>query len=328
MTSREGMGVYVTRTLPEPGTTLMQRAGLGVDQHESDRPPSRAELVEHVEGKQGLLCMLTERVDAELLDAAPTLRVVANLAVGYDNVDVEAATERGVVVTNTPDVLSEATADLTWALILAACRRLGEGDRLVRSGEWEGWSPTQLLGSSVHASTIGIIGMGKIGRAVARRARGFGMTVLYHNRRPDPVAESVLTAEFVGLDRLLHDADIVTIHTPLTVATRHLIDSRALSRMRSSAVLVNTARGPIVDEAALVDALRAGAIAAAGLDVFEREPALASGLAELPNVTLAPHIGSATVDARSAMVRLCSENIIAVLAGDRPLTAVNPEVGV
>jgi glyoxylate reductase len=318
--------VYVTRPLPEPGTTLLRRAGLRVDQHEHDRPPSRDELLRHAAGKQALLCMLTESVDAALLDAVPTLRVVANLAVGYDNVDIGAATDRGVVVTNTPDVLTEATADLTWALILAAARRLVEGDALVRSGVWDGWSPTQLLGWPVHARTMGVVGMGKIGTAVARRARGFGMSVLYHNRRPDPVAESVLSAKFVDLDRLLREADVVCIHAPLTDSTRHLIDARALELMRPSALLVNTSRGAIVDESALVEALRSGAIAAAALDVFEGEPSLAAGLTELPNVVLAPHIGSATVDARSAMVRLCSENIVAVLSGDRPITPVNPDV--
>lgn len=325
MTEQVVPSVYVSRPLPAPGTSLLRAAGFDIDQHEVDAPPARPDLLAHVGGKSALLSMLTESIDGELMEAAPALRVVANLAVGFDNVDVAEATERGIVVTNTPDVLTEATADLTWALTLAAARRLGEGDRLVRSGEWEGWSPTQLLGQSIGGSTIGIIGMGKIGRAVARRARGFAMTVLYHNRTPDPTAESELGARFVDLDTLLRESDVISIHTPLTDATRHLIGGDALERMKSSAVLVNTARGPVVDEAALVDALRAGTIAAAGLDVFEREPALATGLVELPNVVLAPHIGSATIDARSAMVKLCCDNIIAVLTGDPPLTPVNPE---
>jgi glyoxylate reductase len=311
--------------LPEPGTELLTAAGIDVDQHQPDVPPAREELLEHAAGKAALLAMLTERVDAELLDAAPELRIVANLAVGYDNVDVEAATQRGIVVTNTPDVLTDATADLAWALILAAARRLGEGDRLVRAGDWEGWSPTQLIGQSVWGRTIGIVGMGKIGTAVARRARGFDMRVLYLSRSPKPEVDDALRAQRVDLGTLLRDSDVLSIHAPLTPDTRHLIDAGALDQMRSSALLVNTARGPVVDEAALVDALRSRSIAAAGLDVFEREPALAAGLA-LDNVVLAPHVGSATVDARSSMVRLCCENIVAVLSGEHPLTPVNPDV--
>lgn len=318
--------VYVTRPLPEPGTAPLEAAGFVVDQHPRDEPPGVDELRTHAEGKDALLTMLTERIDAELLDGAPTVRVVANLAVGYDNVDVGAATERGVVVTNTPDVLTDATADLTWALLLAAARRVVEGDALVRSGRWAGWSPTQLLGRPVAGRTLGILGMGTIGRAVARRARGFEMDVQYHNRRPDRSAEAALGARYVELDQLLATSDVVTVHAPLTDATRHLLDADALARMPPHAVLVNTARGPIVDEAALVEALRAGRLAAAGLDVFEREPSVADGLAGLDNVVLAPHIGSATVDARGAMVRLCCENVVAVLSGDRPLTPVNPEV--
>jgi glyoxylate reductase len=314
---------YVSRPLPAPGTAALTAAGIDVDQHELDSPPSREQLLEHVAGKQALLSMLTERVDAEVLDSAPELRIVANLAVGYDNVDVGAATDRGVVVTNTPDVLTEATADLAWALILAAARRIGEGERLVRAGAWRGWGPTQLIGQSVWGRTLGVIGLGKIGSAVARRARGFDMRILYHTRSPKPEAEAELGARRVDLHTLLREADVVSLHAPLTDETRHLVDAAALGHMRRSAVLVNTARGPVVDEAALVDALRAGAIAAAGLDVFEHEPALSAGLAELDNVVLAPHVGSATVDARSAMVRLCCENIVAVLAGSRPLTPVN-----
>jgi glyoxylate reductase len=246
--------------------------------------------------------------------------------VGYDNIDVPAATERGIVVTNTPDVLTEATADLAWALLMAAARRLGEGERLVRAGEWEGWSPTQLLGQAVWGRTIGIVGMGKIGTAVARRARGFGMTVLYNNRSARPDAEAELGARWVDLPTLWRDADFVSLHAPLTDATRHLVDAEALAHMRNTAVLVNTGRGALIDEAALADALRAGTIAAAGLDVFEREPAVDSDLMLLDNVVLAPHIGSATIAARSAMVRCASENIVAVLEGDPPLTPLNPEV--
>lgn len=314
--------VYVSRPLPAPGTAMLDAAGLVVEQHTVDAPPSRAELLERVADKDAILSMLTERVDAGLLDAAPKLRIVANLAVGYDNVDLDAAAARGIVVTNTPDVLTEATADLAWALLLGAARRVAEGDRLVRSGEWSGWSPTQLLGQSVHGRVLGIVGMGKIGEAVARRASGFGMQVRYHNRHRRPDVEQALGARLVPLDELLRECDVVSLHAPLTDETRHVIDADALAAMPSHAVLVNTARGALVDEAALVAALRRGEIAAAGLDVFEREPALTDGLAALDNVVLAPHIGSATVDARSAMVRLCCENIVAVLAGRPPLTPV------
>jgi glyoxylate reductase len=313
---------YVTRPLPEPGTALLEAAGIGVDQHEPDSPPSREELLAHVADKDAVLTMLTERVDAEVMEAAPGLRIVANLAVGYDNIDLDAAARRGIVVTNTPDVLTDATADLAWALILSTARRIVEGDRLVRAGEWRGWSPTQLIGQSVWGRTIGIVGLGKIGAAVARRARGFDMRVLYASRSKRPDVDESIGAQHVDLDTLLRESDVVSIHVPLTDDTRHLIDADALRRMRPSTVLVNTARGPVVDEAALVEALRTRSIAAAGLDVFEREPSLEAGLVELDNVVLAPHVGSATVDARSSMVRLCCENIVAVLAGDPPLTPV------
>ena len=315
--------VYVSRPLPEPGTKLLAVVGIEVEQHPHDRPPTRDELLAGLRGKQALLCLLTERVDADVLDAAPDLRVVANLAVGYDNIDVAAATARGVVVTNTPDVLTEATAELTWALILAAARRIVEGDRLVRSNQWKGWSPTQLLGTSLTGKTLGIFGMGKIGAAVARRARGFAMQVVYTNRTPNTAVEAEIGARRVAFGELLERSDVLTIHAPSTPETRHVIDEAALSRLRPGAILVNTARGPLVDEAALVAALRASRLAAAGLDVFEREPELHPGLTELDNVVLLPHLGSATGEARGAMVALCCRNILAVLAGEPPVTPLN-----
>ena len=321
MSSRNA--VYVSRPLPEPGTKLLVAAGFEVEQHPHDRPPTRDELLAGLRGKQALLCLLTERVDSDVLDAAPDLRVVANLAVGYDNIDVAAATARGVVVTNTPDVLTEATAELTWALILAAARRIVEGDRLVRARQWKGWSPTQLLGVSLAGKTLGIFGMGKIGAAVARRARGFAMPVAYTNRTPNTEVEAEIGARRVSFDELLACSDVLTIHAPSTPETRHVIDEAALSKLRPGAILVNTARGPLVDEAALVAALRGVRIAAAGLDVFEREPELERGLTELDNVVLLPHLGSATAEARGAMVELCSRNIVAVLAGEPPVTPLN-----
>lgn len=316
--------VYVSRPLPAPGPDALRVAGLDVEQNTEDRPPTRAELIAGLRGKQALLCLLTEKVDAELLDAAPDLRIVANLAVGYDNVDVAAAAARGVVVTNTPDVLTEATAELTWALILAAARRVVEGDTLVRRGEWKGWSPTQLLGTTLVGKTLGIFGMGKIGAAVARRAGGFGMQVVYTNRTRNVALEGELGARPVTFDELLAQSDVLSLHAPATAETRHAFDAAALSRLRPGVVFVNTARGPLVDEAALVGALREGRIAAAGLDVFEREPALAPGLTELGNVVVLPHIGSATHEARGAMVELCCRNILAVLAGEPPITPVRP----
>jgi glyoxylate reductase len=314
--------IFVSRPLPPPGTAALVAAGLEVQQHPFERPPTRDELLAGVAHKQALLCLLTERVDAEVLDAAPELRIVANLAVGYDNIDVAAATERGVVVTNTPDVLTDATAELTWALILSAARRVVEGDTLVRTGGWTGWSPTQLLGVSLTGKTLGIFGMGKIGAAVARRARAFGMHVVYTNRSRNETVEREVGARFVGFDELLAQADVLTIHAPSTPQTRHTFDEAALRRLRAGAIFVNTARGPLVDEAALVRVLQSGHLAAAGLDVFEREPALEPGLTDLGNVVLLPHLGSATGEARGAMVELCCRNVLAVLAGEAPITPV------
>jgi glyoxylate reductase len=315
--------VFVSRPLPAPGTEPLVAAGVAVEQHPFDRPPTRDELVAGLQGKQALLCLLTERIDGDLLDAAPELRVVANLAVGYDNIDVAAATARGVVVTNTPDVLTDATAELTWALILSAARRVVEGDTLVRAGQWEGWSPTQLLGASLTGKTLGIFGMGKIGAAVARRARGFEMSVVYTNRTRNVQTEAEVGARAVPFDELLAVSDVLTLHAPSTPETRHVIDAAALARLRPGTILVNTARGPLVDEAALVQALRSGRVAAAGLDVYEREPQLEPGLRELANVVLLPHLGSATAEARGAMVDLCCRNILAVLAGAVPITPLN-----
>ena len=284
---------------------------------------TRAELTAAVREAEALIALLDVAVDGALFDAAPRLRVVANHAVGYDNVDVAAATERGIVVTNTPDVLTDATADLTFALILAAARRLGEGEALARSGAWTGWAPDQLLGQSIAGRTLGIIGFGRIGQAVARRAAGFDMEVVYSAPRD---VRSTVAAHRVELAELLAASDVVTLHCPLTPATRHIIDGEALARMKPTAVLVNTARGPCVDEGALAAALERGTIAAAGLDVFEKEPSIHPGLLASRKVVLAPHLGSATLEARGGMARLCAEAVAAVLAGRRPAHPVNPEV--
>lgn len=286
---------------------------------------SYAELDRVLPAAEALICLLTHRIDDALLARAPRLRVVANYAVGFDNVDVAACTRRGVAVANTPDVLTEATADLTFALLLAAARRLGEGERLVRAGAWTGWEPGQLLGVDVWGRTLGIVGLGRIGAAVARRGRGFGMPVVYSGSRPRPDGEA-MGARFVPLAELLARADFVSIHCPLTAATRHLIDGAALAQMKPTAILVNTARGPIVDEAALAAALAAGTIAGAGIDVYEREPAIDPALVACDRAVLAPHLGSATTDARRRMGELCASAVRSVLAGERPENLVNGDV--
>ncbi|HLU66975.1 MAG TPA: D-glycerate dehydrogenase [Kofleriaceae bacterium] len=285
----------------------------------------RAALLAELAGADALISLLDVRVDDELLAAAPRLRIVANCAVGYDNVDVPAATRRGVVVTNTPDVLTDATADLAFALLLAAARRLGEGEALIRSGAWQGWAPGQLLGQAIAGRTLGIIGLGRIGQAVARRARGFDMEILYSGPR-EVAAAGPLGARRVPLEELLGAADAVTLHCPLTPETRHIIDAAALARMKRTAILVNTSRGPCVDEEALADALERGVIAGAGLDVFEREPEVHPRLLASRRAVLLPHLGSATLAARGGMARLCAEAVSAVLAGRRPAHPVNPEV--
>jgi glyoxylate reductase len=283
--------------------------------------------LDRVAGKAGVVAMLTDRVDAELLDrAGPGLRAVANYAVGHDNLDLEACTARRVLATNTPDVVTEATADLAWALLLAAARRVAEGDRFLRARRPWIWGPEFLLGFEVHGKTLGVVGLGRIGRAVARRAAGFAMPVLYTARRRLPAAEeAALGVAWRELDELLAEADFVSIHTGLSPATRHLIGPERLAAMKPTAVLVNTARGPVVDEAALAAALRAGRPGAAGLDVFEREPEVHPDLLGLDNVTVLPHLGTATFETRVAMGMTAAGNLLAALEGRRPPNLLNPE---
>lgn len=305
------MKIFVTRTLP--GDALERLAArpdveLVVSPH--DRPLTRAELRQGLAAAEVAVTQLVDRLDAELLDAAPGLKLVCNYAVGVNNVDLEAARARGVAVCNTPDVLTAASADLTWALLLAVARRIVEGDRMVREGRFRGWAPQLLLGSAVAGRTLGVVGLGRIGAAVARRAAGFDMRVLYSSRTPKDVAW-----EQVSLERLLGESDFVCLHPPLTPETHHLLDAERLRLMKPSAYLINLSRGPVVDEQALIDALRAGTIAGAALDVFEREPELTPGLAELENVVLAPHLGSATTEARHAMAELVRSNVEAHLEG-------------
>ncbi len=292
-----------------------------------DRPMGRADLLEAVAGADGFLSMITDAVDAELLDAAPRLRVVSNMAVGYNNIDVAAATARGIVVTNTPGILTEATAELAFALILAAARRVVDLDRRTRAGEWTCWAPLLFLSREVSGKTLGVVGLGRIGRAVARRARAFGMRVLYHSRsRLEAEEERDLGVEYAEKDELLATADFVSLHVPLSAETRHLIGRRELDLMKPTAYLINTSRGPVVDEAALVEALKARRIEGAGLDVYENEPMLAPGLAALDNAVLLPQVGSATVETRAKMARMAAENLLSALRGERPAHVVNPEV--
>jgi len=311
--------VVVTGRIPDAAIEKL-RAEHDVDPWVGPQTITREELLRRVAGADAIVSLLTERVDAELLDAAgPQLKVVANVAVGYDNIDVPACTERGVVATNTPGVLTEATADIAFGLILMATRRLGEGERLIRSGQAWKWGMFFLLGSSLQGKTLGVVGMGGIGQATARRAKAFGMDIVYQSRSEiDPQIAAELDARRVDLDELLTMSDVVSLHCPYGPATHHLIGTGQLAAMKNSAFLVNTARGPIVDEDALASALREGAIAGAGLDVYEQEPRVHPGLLELDNVALLPHLGSATVETRTAMAMLAADNTLAVLSGEQP----------
>ncbi|WP_448627171.1 2-hydroxyacid dehydrogenase [Geodermatophilus sp. URMC 64] len=315
--------VYIPRLLTDDAMAVLAELGLPLVIGE-ERPPTREELLRGVAGATAVVCTLTERIDADVLDAAgPQLQVVANVAVGYDNIDVPAAADRGVVVTNTPGVLDDATADLALGLMLAAARRIAEGDRFLRRAEPWVWGPRMMVGLDLSAgATLGIVGYGRIGRAVARRARGFGLRLLATPTRTPLSDEDAAGVSFVELDGLLAEADVVTLHVPLTEATRHLIDDAALARMRPTALLVNTARGPIVDTDALVRALQEGRIGGAALDVFEDEPQVDPRLLALERVVLTPHLGSAASATRSAMCGLAVRNVAEVLAGRPPLTPV------
>jgi len=292
-----------------------------------DLPPSRDVLLREVQEVDGLLCLLTDAVDDKVIAAGRKLRVISNYAVGYDNVDVAAATARGIMVCNTPGVLTETTADLAWTLLMAAARRIVEADAHLRGGEWKSWSPQLMLGQDIHGATLGLVGLGRIGEAVARRARGFGMRLLYADAARKPEVEAACRAEFVDLETLLRTADFVSLHTPLTEETRHLIGAEQLSWMKPTAVLINTSRGPVVDQQALAEVLREGRIFAAGLDVFESEPIPTDDpLLELDNVILLPHIASASVATRTKMANMAADNLIDGLGGQRPTNLVNPEV--
>lgn len=319
--------VYVTRRLPAAAMQILERA-CTVDLWDDEiRPAPRAELLRGVADAAGLLSLITDRIDAEVLAAAPGLRVVANMAVGYDNVDLPALNARRVLLTNTPGVLTETTADLAWALMFAAARRIVEGQKLIERDAWGPWYPLQMVGQDLYGATLGVVGAGRIGAAVLRRGRGFAMRLLYHNRRPNPALEAETGAHYCELDTLLGAADFVVVSVPLSSETRGMFGAREFAQMKPTSIFVNIARGPVVQEAALLDALKTGRPWAAGLDVFEREPIGANHpLLTLPNVVAVPHIGSASVATRTRMATLAAENLVAALSGQPVPTPVNPEI--
>jgi glyoxylate reductase len=319
--------VFVTQLIPQAGLEILRRAYPEYTINAEERVLTRPELLEKVKGADALLTLLTDKIDAELFDAAgPQLKIVANMAVGFDNVDVKAATGRGIMVTNTPGVLTEATADHAWALLFAIARRVPESERYLRAGKFKSWGPLLFLGGDVSGRTLGIIGAGRIGTAMALKSRGFGMQVLYAGRSSNVKLESEIGARKAGLEELLRQSDFVSLHVPLLPDTIHIINADALGMMKRTAYLINTGRGPLVDEAALAEALKNGTIAGAALDVFENEPAVHPDLMKLENVVLTPHTASATITSRSKMAMMAAENLIAGLGGRRPLNLVNTEV--
>jgi glyoxylate reductase len=317
--------VLATRPL-FPAAQQILNAGCEVEYWTKPERISKEELFQRVNDKEGLVCLLTEKVNDELLRAAPKLRIAANVAVGFDNIDVPVCTKRGVVATNTPGVLDETTADFAWTLLMAVARRIGEGEQLARSGNWKGWDLDQLVGTDVWGKTLGLVGFGRIGRAVARRAAGFQMKVIYSDAIRAPLdVEKELHAEYRDFNTLLAEADFVSVHVPLLPDTRGLFDNAKFSRMKPTAFLINTSRGPVVDEAALVHALETGKLAGAALDVYENEPFILPGL-KRPNVVLAPHIASASLETRTKMASIAAENVVALFKGQRPPNMLNPEV--
>ena len=316
--------VFLTRRMP---SAVMERLERETDLawHEEDRAATKAEIIAGLKGRDALFCNILDRVDAELLGRCPGLKVVANFGVGFNHIDVAAATVRQIPVTNTPGVLTDATADMAFALLMNAARRIGEGERLVRARKWTGWQPLQLLGVDIAGATLGIIGFGRIGRAVARRAKGFDMRVIYWNRTRLPASEEAGTI-YTDLDDVLRQSDFISLHVAYNAETHHLLGEKQFARMKPTAFVINTSRGAVIDEEALVRALQTKCIAGAGLDVFEREPELEHGLCELENVVLAPHLGSATIGTRTKMGMIVVDNLLAVCAGQRPPNCVNPEV--
>jgi glyoxylate reductase len=318
--------VYVTLPIPAAGMDRLMNNGVEVEVNPHERPLTREELLEAVADRDGVLCMLNDRIDAEVFAAAgPKCKVFANYAVGFNNIDIEAASEAGVAITNTPGVLTETTADLTWSLMLSVARRIVEADKYFRSGQWDGWRPMQFLGNDIHGATLGIVGAGRIGTAVAKRGTGFDMKLLYTDAAENEELDG-LGGQRVALSDLLQQSDFISLHVPLTEQTHYLIGQEQLSMMKPTAYLINTARGPVIDEKALVEALREGRIAGAGLDVYENEPHPAPGLTDLDNVVCITHLGSATQATRSKMAEMAADNLLAGMQGKRPPNLVNTDV--
>jgi len=322
--SSAGCKVYVSRPIPEPGLEVLRKAACDFEVKPTDELVSKEELLEKVKGRDALLCLLTEKIDKDIIKAGDKLKIIANYAVGYDNIDVETATKSGIWVSNTPGVLTDTTADMAWALMFSVARRIVEADKYVRAGKFKGWSATMLLGGDVYGKTLGIVGAGRIGVSVAKRAVGFNMRIIYADVRPNLEMESEkIGAKKVDMDTLLKESDFVSIHVPLMPETRHLIGRRSLAMMKPTAYLINTSRGPVVDEEALAEALRNKVIGGAGLDVYEKEPEIHPGLMELDNAVLAPHIASGSVETRGKMAMMAAENVVAALNGKTPPNAVN-----
>ncbi len=321
-----GWNVYVTRRLPQSAMDIVEANCDIMDVNPEDRILSREELLSNVKGRDGILCLLTDTIDEELLSAAESAKIFANYAVGFDNIDVEAATRQKVIVTNTPGVLTETTSDMAWALLFSIARRIVEADRFTRAGKFSGWGPMMFLGNDVTGKTLGVIGCGRVGESMALKSKGFRMNVLYSDVVGNETLEKELGAKRVELDELLSQSDFISTHVLLSPQTTHLIGEREFGLMKKTAYLINTSRGPVIDEAALVKALKDGEIAGAALDVFENEPELKPGLADLDNVVIVPHIASATVETRTKMAVMAAENLIAGLEGRRPPNIVNPEV--
>jgi len=313
--------VYFTRKIPSIAKKLLEEY-FYVEENQEDRPLTKDELLDKITDKNALITQLTDVIDKEVLDGADSLRVIANYAVGYNNIDVEEATRKKIIVTNTPDVLTDTTAELAWALMFSVSRRIVESDRFAREGKFKGWTPTLFLGQDITGKTLGIIGSGRIGRAFAEKSKGFNMNVLYYSRTMNSDFEKETNGKLVNLDTLLRESDFISIHVPLTKETEGLIGEEEFKKMKNSAILINTSRGPIVDEKALVKALKEGEIWGAGLDVYEKEPEIEEELKHLDNVVILPHIGSATTETRDRMAEMAARNVIAVLNGDEPLNPV------
>ncbi|KYK24998.1 D-glycerate dehydrogenase [Thermoplasmatales archaeon SG8-52-4] len=319
------MKIFVTRKIPEPGLDLLRKKH-NIKVYPYDRVPTKDEIIKGLKGKDGLICLLSDPIDADVINSEPNLKTIASYAVGYDNIDVSAATKRGIPVSNTPGVLTDATAEMAWALLFSTARRIVEGDKFTRQGKYKGWGPLLMLGQDVTNKTLGIIGAGRIGTAFALKSKGFNMKVLYFSSHRNEILDKELSAKKVELTELLKKSDFVSLHVPLTSKTHHLIGEKELKMMKKTAILINTSRGPIVNEKILIKALREKWIFAAGLDVYEKEPKITGGLKKLDNVVLQPHSASATIDSRTKMSIMAAENMIAGLKGEIPPNCINREV--